>query len=317
MKKLFALLLAACCLFSMTGCATITTAFLNKAVEEITEETTAEESVYVLEATPETSAEVIEPEAPADEPAAEPTSEPTPEPTPEPSAEDIVYTAHEVHLQGADSVGNEYDVTYRIPAFSLAYEDALEAYEDLMEWLMPYIEEQQANDAAGYSILISRLDYEVWVWEDVLTLQITVDTDWSQSYFKIYSVDINTGEFEALSEKGDVLGVYVGHDHKNSYVGKVGNIDVGFTQSAGFNVYGNGKQRGVRCFVLDENDPRNYKTYTKTYEQLCDGKLDTPIKDAICRVVPTTVVMAKPMIAKALAALAAVVALIVIAVKFL
>ncbi len=76
------------------------------------------------------------------------------------------------------------------------------------------------------------------------------------------------GEFEALSEKGDVLGVYVGHDHKNSYVGKVGNIDVGFTQSAGFNVYGNGKQRGVRCFVLDENDPRNYKTYTKTYEQL-------------------------------------------------
>ena len=79
----------------------------------------------------------------------------------------------------------------------------------------------------------------------------------------------------------------------------------------------NGKQRGVRCFVLDENDPRNYKTYTKTYEQLCDGKLNTSIKDAIWRVVPTTVDMAKPMIAKALAALAAVVALIVIAVKFL
>jgi len=125
------------------------------------------------------------------------------------------------------------------------------------------------------------------------------------------------GEFEALSEKGDVLGVYVGHDHKNSYVGKVGNIDVGFTQSAGFNVYGNGKQRGVRCFVLDENDPRNYKTYTKTYEQLCDGKLNTPIKDAIWRVVPTTVDMAKPMIAKALATLAEVVTLIVITAKFL
>lgn len=112
-------------------------------------------------------------------------------------------------------------------------------------------------------------------------------------------------------EKDDVLDVYVGHDHKNSYVGKVGNIDVGFTQSAGFNVYGNGKQCGVRCFVLDENDPRNYKTYTKTYEQLCDGKLNTPIKDAIWRVVPTTVDMAKTMIAKALAAL------IVITVKFL
>ena len=129
--------------------------------------------------------------------------------------------------------------------------------------------------------------------------------------------DINTGEFEALSEKDDVLGVYVGHDHKNSYVGKVGNIDVGFTQSTGFNVYGNGKQRGVRCFVLDENDPRKYKTYTKTYEQLCDGKLNTPIKDAIWRVVPTTVDMAKPMIAKALAAIARAAAPIVNALKFL
>ena len=108
--------------------------------------------------------------------------------------------------------------------------------------------------------------------------------------------------------------LFVKHEEERK---KVGNIDVGFTQSAGFNVYGNGKQRGVRCFVLDENDPRNYKTYTKTYEQLCDGKLNTPIKDAIWRVVPTTVDMAKPMIAKALADLAAAVALIVIAVKFL
>lgn len=127
--------------------------------------------------------------------------------------------------------------------------------------------------------------------------------------------DINTGEFEALKEKGDVLGVYVGHDHKNSYVGKTDDIDVGFTPSAGFNVYGNGKQRGVRCFVLDEKNPRNYKTYTRTYKQLCDGKLNTPLKDAVWRVVPTTMDMAKPMIAKALAAIAAAAALAVIAVK--
>ena len=112
-----------------------------------------------------------------------------------------------------------------------------------------------------------------------------------------------------------MLGVYVGHDHKNSYVGKTEDIDVGFTPSAGFNVYGNGKQRGVRCFVLDEKNPRNYKTYTRTYKQLCDGKLNTPLKDAVWRVVPTTMDMAKPMIAKALAAIAAAAALAVIAVK--
>ena len=61
----------------------------------------------------------------------------------------------------------------------------------------------------------------------------------------------------------------------------------------------------------------DFQTVADIFKQLCDGKLNTPIKDAIWRVVPTTVDMAKPMIAKALAALAAVVALIVIAVKFL
>ena len=30
--------------------------------------------------------------------------------------------------------------------------------------------------------------------------------------------DINNGEFDALHEKGDILGVFVGHDHKNSFV---------------------------------------------------------------------------------------------------
>ena len=129
--------------------------------------------------------------------------------------------------------------------------------------------------------------------------------------------DVNTGEFDALKEKGEVLGVFVGHDHKNSYVGKVEGIDVGFTQSAGFNVYGNGKQRGVRCFVIDENDPTHYETYTKTYEQLCGGKLHKPLLDAIWRVAPTTMDMAKPMIAKAVGILAAIIVIIVLLVNLL
>lgn len=124
--------------------------------------------------------------------------------------------------------------------------------------------------------------------------------------------DVNTGEFDALKEKGEILGVYVGHDHKNSYVGKYEGIDLGFTQSSGFNVYGNGKQRGVRCFVLDETKPHEYETYTRTYEQLCDGKLQKPVMDAIWRVAPTTMDMAKPMIAKAVVAIVAIVVVIVV-----
>ena len=68
----------------------------------------------------------------------------------------------------------------------------------------------------------------------------------------------NTGEFDAISEKGDVMAVFVGHDHKNSFVGRYKNIDLGFTQSSGFNVYGNRTKRGVRIITLDENKPGEY-----------------------------------------------------------
>lgn len=129
--------------------------------------------------------------------------------------------------------------------------------------------------------------------------------------------DVNTNEYEALAEKGEVLGVYVGHDHKNSYVGKYGGMDIGFTQSSGFNVYGNGKQRGVRCFVFDENNPGEYKTYTKTYEDLVNDKLHKPLLDAIWRVAPTTVDMAKPMIAKAVGVIVSVAAVIAVLVNLL
>ena len=104
---------------------------------------------------------------------------------------------------------------------------------------------------------------------------------------------------------------------KNSYVGKYDGIDIGFTQSSGFNVYGNGKERGVRCFIIDENDPTNYETYTRTYRQLCDGKLHKPVYDALAKVMPTTMDMAKPMIAKAVGIIIAIAAIIVILTKFL
>lgn len=78
----------------------------------------------------------------------------------------------------------------------------------------------------------------------------------------------NTGEFDAISECGDVKAVFVGHDHKNSFVGRYKNVDLGFTQSCGFNCYGNRTERGVRVIELDENRPSRYRTYTRTYREL-------------------------------------------------
>lgn len=112
------------------------------------------------------------------------------------------------------------------------------------------------------------------------------------------SPDVNTGEFEAMSEKGDVLGIYVGHDHNNSFVVKYKGVDLGYTQGAGFNVYGPGENRGVRIFELNETDPREYKTYTATFKELCGTKIKTPVKEFIYKHAPTSPRAVKPILIK-------------------
>lgn len=123
------------------------------------------------------------------------------------------------------------------------------------------------------------------------------------------SPDVNTGEFETMSEKGDVLGIYVGHDHNNSFVVKYKGVDLGYTQGAGFNVYGPGENRGVRIFELDETASREYKTHTATFKELCGTKIKTPVKEFIYKHAPTSPRAVKPILIKVgigIAAIAAV-----------
>jgi hypothetical protein len=76
----------------------------------------------------------------------------------------------------------------------------------------------------------------------------------------------NSGLFAALLERGDVSGVFVGHDHINDYVGNYFGIALGYAASAGFGTYGlggaeNHRMRGARVFVVDEDNPSVFKTY--------------------------------------------------------
>ncbi len=100
---------------------------------------------------------------------------------------------------------------------------------------------------------------------------------------------INNGEFDSLRSHGDILGLFVGHDHNNSFVRRLDGIDLGYTQGAGFNTYGPGEKRGVRIFELDENDIRNYKTYTVTAGELGVYKPSKPVQEFIYRNAPTSV----------------------------
>ncbi len=70
----------------------------------------------------------------------------------------------------------------------------------------------------------------------------------------------NSGMYSALQERGDVKGVFVGHDHINTYVGDYYGILLGYAPGTGFAPYGLGNAtknqlRGARVFELDENHP--------------------------------------------------------------
>lgn len=101
--------------------------------------------------------------------------------------------------------------------------------------------------------------------------------------------EINNGEFDVLKKHGDIMGLFVGHDHNNSFVRKLDGFDLGYTQGAGFNTYGPGDKRGVRVFVLDENDIKGYETYTLTIGELCDYKPSKPLQEFVFRNGPTCI----------------------------
>ena len=98
----------------------------------------------------------------------------------------------------------------------------------------------------------------------------------------------NSGQFEALKEKGDIFAMFVGHDHNNSFYTNYQGIDLGYCQGAGFNTYGPGDKRGVRLFIFDENDVRNYHTYYTTIGDLCDYKPAKPFLEFVFRNAPVS-----------------------------
>ena len=96
---------------------------------------------------------------------------------------------------------------------------------------------------------------------------------------------VNSGEFDAFKEKGEVVGVYFGHDHNNSFNGKVEGIDLGYTQGAGFHVYGPGKDRGVRVIELKKDG--SFCTYDLRFRNLVGNKVKEPLKYAFFQIMPT------------------------------
>jgi 3',5'-cyclic AMP phosphodiesterase CpdA len=122
--------------------------------------------------------------------------------------------------------------------------------------------------------------------------------------------DENSGEFEAFKEKGEVKGVYFGHDHNNSFNGIVDGIDLGYTQGAGFNVYGPDLNRGTR--VIDVFADGHIETFDLRYKNLVGKKVEKPLKYLLLKLAPCNVFEALISLAKLFATVAIILIIILI-----
>ncbi len=171
---------------------------------------------------------------------------------------------------------------------SLSYESGTKKYnhvqQDQLDWYKKTsIElEQQAGHKVN-SIMFQHI-----VMPEVYNLLVE-DPDGDETYMgKTYRLELNSnasgylgefpcppatngGQFDALLERGDVLGVVSGHDHSNGFHGTYKGI--GFIQMAGmsFRSYGDDNCRGYGVIEIDENDTSTYTVRRVPYIDFWNG----------------------------------------------
>ncbi len=86
------------------------------------------------------------------------------------------------------------------------------------------------------------------------------------------------GQLDAFIKYGNVLGVAVGHDHKNCFVIPYKGVDIIQTPTASFGSYGD-HNRGARIITLDENNLNDYETSMVYFTDYYDIEADEKLKD--------------------------------------
>ncbi|MDY6377275.1 MAG: DUF4434 domain-containing protein, partial [Bacteroidales bacterium] len=78
----------------------------------------------------------------------------------------------------------------------------------------------------------------------------------------VCSPKLNSGLFSAFLEQGDVIGVFVGHDHNNDYLADIDSkIVLAYGRKTGYPpAYEEVLSRGARIVILREDKP-SFETY--------------------------------------------------------
>lgn len=83
----------------------------------------------------------------------------------------------------------------------------------------------------------------------------------------------SNGQFDAVVERGDVIAMFFGHDHVNTYELDCGDIWLCNSPGIGFSSY-NSEVVGVRTVTINEDDPWNFETEVCSYFDYFDYEDD-------------------------------------------
>ena len=74
----------------------------------------------------------------------------------------------------------------------------------------------------------------------------------------------NYGQFDAMVERGDILGIFSGHDHINNFETELDGIRIINTAGSTYNSYGKEMTRGMRMITVKESDTWDFETESVT-----------------------------------------------------
>ena len=151
-----------------------------------------------------------------------------------------------------------------------------EGYPD-WDWLRPdqvqwYLETSAALERRNRGLVPGIVFQHIALWEHRFAWFASVDSRTEEDHARAarkHSIvgernedecpgPFNSGMFAAMLQRGDVKGLFVGHDHINTYVADYYGIQLGYAPGTGFGPYGLGgadehRLRGARVFHLDES----------------------------------------------------------------
>jgi len=120
--------------------------------------------------------------------------------------DDYVSVMREEHYQFTDSVGNDYNVTMKMPKLNdingVSFENV---NNQITNDCKPYFDENDTALQTGTSLITAGMTYEDYATENLISISVTVNSFWGGvKTFYIYNVDASTGNLmnnEELAEQ--------------------------------------------------------------------------------------------------------------------